>query len=149
MPRKILLPILLLGFGAVAVPSLAADTLLIQPGYWDVTNKIEAFVTKTTTEKRCITPASVAKFMLGPSNRHYKCQYPTRIFKDGKITLKGTCASKKGRNVLIEAKGSYSPTYFKLVADVDTTYAGLPLGGTFTTEAKRKGDECPPDAKTD
>jgi len=149
MPRNILLPTLLVLFAAAAAPGLAADTQLIRPGYWEVTNKVEAIITKTTQEKRCISPTQVAKFMLGPSNRHYKCEYPTRVFKDGKITLKGTCASKKGRNVLIEATGNYSPTAFKLVADVDTTYAGLPLGGTFTTEAKRMGDDCPPDAKTE
>ena len=82
-----------------------------------------------------------------PLNRHYACTYPTRVFKDGKITLKGTCASKKGRQVAIEATGSYSPSTFKLTADVDTTYAGIPLGGRFITDAKKISDTCPAGAK--
>ena len=148
MTRKTLFPLLMVLFSVAAAPALTADSATIRPGYWDVTNKVEAIISKTTTEKRCISPAEVSKFMMGPSNRHYKCEYPTRVFKDGKITLKGQCASKKGRQVLIEATGSYAPESFRLVADVDTTYAGLPLGGRFTTEAKRLGDTCPPDAKS-
>jgi hypothetical protein len=66
---------------------------------------------------------------------------------DGKITLKGQCANKKGGQVEIAATGSYSPTTFKMVADVDTIYAGIPLAGRFSTDARRIGDVCPPDAK--
>jgi hypothetical protein len=133
---------------AAATPALAADDGMILPGYWDVTNTVNAVVSKTTTEQRCISPAEVSKFMEGPSNRHYTCTYPTKVFKNGKITLKGQCVSKKSRVVQIQATGSYSPTTFKLVADVDTTLAGLNLGGRATTEAKRLGDTCPPGAKS-
>ena len=65
-------------------PALAQDTT-IQPGYWEVTNKVSAIVSQTKTERRCITPTEVSKFVMGPSNRHYKCDYPTRVYKDGKI----------------------------------------------------------------
>ena len=144
---------LLIAAAALALPltlsaaSAVAQEKTIDPGYWDVTNKVQAVITKTTHEMRCIKPAEVAKFTMGPSNRHYACTYPTRVFKDGKITLKGTCASKKGRRVAIEATGSYSPTTFKMTADVDTTYAGIPLGGRFITDAKKISDSCPAGAK--
>ena len=131
-----------LAAGAVAGPALAQEGA-IQPGYWEVTNKVSAVISQTKKEKRCITPSEVQKFMMGPSNRHYKCDYPTRIFKNGKITLKGKCATKNGHTALLEATGTYSPTHFKLTADIDTSYAGLPLSGRATTEAKRIADTCP------
>mgnify|MGYP000868882910 CR=1 FL=1 len=148
MSRKTLLAVLALAAPfALSSAAAAAQEKTIDPGYWDVTNKVQAVITKTTRETRCIKPAEVAKFTMGPSNRHYACTYPTRVFKDGKITLKGTCASKKGRQVAIEATGSYSPSTFKLTADVDTTYAGIPLGGRFITDAKKISDTCPAGAK--
>ncbi len=140
---------LTLGLIALAAAAPArAQVATIQPGYWEVTNKVQAVISQTKKERRCITPSEVAKFTLGPSNRHYACTYPTRIFQDGQITLKGSCASKKGRQVQLDAKGTYSPSTFKLVADVDTSYAGLPLGGRFSTDARRLGDTCPPPAPT-
>ena len=123
-------------------PALAQDTT-IQPGYWEVTNKVSAIISQTKTERRCITPAEVSKFVMGPSNRHYKCDYPTRVFKDGKISLKGQCATKNGSKAALQATGTYSPTTFTMVADISTVYAGLPLSARATTTAKRISDPCP------
>lgn len=132
----------------LAAPAHAQEQTIL-PGYWDVTNKISAIVSQTKKEKRCITPAEVSKFVMGPSNRHYKCDYPTRVFKDGKITLKGDCATKNGSKATIEATGAYSPTTFNMVAQISTTYAGVPLSGQATTTAKRISETCPasPDAE--
>ena len=126
----------------LASPALAQETT-IQPGYWEVTNKVSAIVSQTKTERRCITPAEVSKFVMGPSNRHYKCDYPTRVFKDGKISLKGQCATKNGSKAALQATGTYSPTTFTMVADISTVYAGLPLSARATTTAKRISDTCP------
>ena len=126
----------------LASPALAQETT-IQPGYWEVTNKVSAIISQTKTERRCITPAEVAKFVMGPSNRHYKCDYPTRVFKDGKISLKGQCATKNGSKAALQATGTYSPTTFTMVADISTVYAGLPLSARATTTAKRISDTCP------
>ena len=126
----------------LASPALAQETT-IQPGYWEVTNKVSAIISQTKTERRCITPAEVSKFVMGPSNRHYKCDYPTRVFKDGKISLKGQCATKNGSKAALQATGTYSPTTFTMVADISTVYAGLPLSARATTTAKRISDTCP------
>ena len=123
-------------------PALAQDTT-IQPGYWEVTNKVSAIVSQTKTERRCITPAEVSKFVMGPSNRHYKCDYPTRVFKDGKIRLKGNCATKNGSQAALEATGTYSPTTFTMNAKISTTYAGVPLSANAITTAKRISETCP------
>ena len=126
----------------LAAPALAQDTT-IQPGYWEVTNKVSAIISQTKTEKRCITPAEVSKFVMGPSNRHYKCDYPTRVFKDGKIRLKGACATKNGSKAALEATGTYSPTTFTMNAKISTTYAGVPLSANAITTAKRISETCP------
>ena len=126
----------------LAAPAAAQEQTIL-PGYWDVTNKVSAIISQTKTEKRCITPSEVSKFVMGPSNRHYKCDYPTRVFKDGKIRLKGNCATKNGSQAALEATGTYSPTTFTMNAKICTTYAGVPLSANATTTAKRISETCP------
>ena len=126
----------------LAAPAAAQEQTIL-PGYWDVTNKVSAIISQTKTEKRCITPAEVAKFVMGPSNRHYKCDYPTRVFRDGKISLKGQCATKNGSKAALEATGAYSPTTFTMNAKISTTYAGVPLSANAITTAKRISETCP------
>jgi len=133
--------LLTLMLSALAGPAAAVDA--IQPGYWETTNKMLSPIRTTKVEKRCITQAEVAKFMMGPSNRHYACTYPTRAFENGKIVLKGECSSKKGRHVDVEGQGTYSATTFKLKATVATEFAGIPISGVVSTEAHRIGDVCP------
>lgn len=135
----------------VALSGLSAPTLAVAqeqtilPGYWSVTNRVAVVAGKT--EKRCITPSEVTKFVMGPSNRHYKCDYPTKVFKDGKITLKGVCATKNGHQAKIDATGTYTPTTFKMTANVQTTLTGLPVSAKAVTDAKRISETCPPEAK--
>jgi hypothetical protein len=137
-------PALILAALLVAGPAAAAPAPLIQPGYWESTNRVLSPIRTKKTERRCITPAEVEKFMAGPSNRHYKCTYPTNVMSGGQIRLKGTCLSKKGRKVAVEGSGTYSPTAFTLTADIATEFMGLDIAGKASTEAKRIGDVCPP-----
>lgn len=128
----------------LAEPASAAEGIL--PGYWETTNRLISPIPQKKVEKRCITAAEVAKFMEGPSNRHYKCTYPTRSFADGKILLKGQCRSKKGRVVDVSGEGSYTPTTMQLTARVATEFAGLTVSGRASTEARRISETCPPAA---
>ena len=127
---------------AVATPAAAAAPP-IETGYWESTNRIVSPIRQTKTEKRCITPADVDKFMDGPSNRHYKCTYPTNVIANGKITLKGTCVSKKGQKVPIVGQGTYTPTSFNLVADVIVEFLGLDVAVRASTDAHKLADACP------
>ena len=133
-------PVALAGAAGPAV----AGTPAITPGYWESTNTLLSPIRQTSTEKRCITPADVDKFMSGPSNRHYKCTYPTNVIAGGKITLKGACVSKKGQKVAVEGSGEYTPTSFTLTADIATEFWGLDIVGRARTEARRIGNTCPP-----
>lgn len=136
------LPTLLIALAIAAPAAAAAPT--IQPGYWESTNRLLSPIRQTKTEKRCITPADVEKFMSGPSNRHYACTYPTKVFAGGKIRLKGSCVSKKGRKVAVEGAGSYTLTSFDLTAEIATEFLGLDIAGKASTEARRIADVCPP-----
>jgi hypothetical protein len=127
---------------APAAPAMAAPP--IQPGYWESTNRLLSPIKQSKTERRCITPADVDKFMAGPSNRHYACTYPTKVISGGQIRLKGTCVSKKGRKVAVTGAGAYTPTSFNLTAEVATEFLGLDIAGKASTEARRIADVCPP-----
>lgn len=127
---------------ALASPAAAANSIL--PGYWESTNRVLSPIRTTDVEKRCLTEADVEKFMMGPSNRHYTCTYPTRSFAGGKILLKGTCVSKKGRQVAVSGEGAFTETNFKLTANIATTFAGIPVSGRASTEARRISGTCPP-----
>jgi Cu/Zn superoxide dismutase len=133
---------------ALAAPVSAANAAsTITPGYWESTNRLLSPIKQTKTERRCITPAEVEKFMSGPSNRHYACTYPTKVFAGGHIRLKGSCVSKKGRKVAVQGQGSYTPTSFNLTAEIATEFLGLDITGKASTEARRIADTCPSPAE--
>ncbi|MBX3486224.1 DUF3617 family protein [Phenylobacterium sp.] len=142
-PTALLAPALALALAAPAAHAAATIT----PGYWESTNRLLSPIRQSKTEKRCITPAEVDKFLSGPSNRHYACTYPTRVFAGGQIRLKGTCVSKKGRKVAVQGTGSYSPDSFSLTAEIATEFLGLDVVGKASTEARRIGDACPSPAE--
>ena len=137
-------PLLLIALAAAASAGAASAATTILPGYWESTNKLISPIKQSKTEKRCITPAEVDKFLAGPSNRHYACTYPTKVFSGGRITLKGTCVSKGGRKVAVQGSGTYTPTSFTLTAEIAMELLGLDVTGKASTEARRIGDTCPP-----
>jgi hypothetical protein len=134
----------------VAMAGLAAPAAAqprstpIIPGYWESTNRLLSPVRTSKTERRCLTPADVDKFLAGPSNHHYDCDYPTRVVENGRIRMAGTCVSrKKGRKVAVTGQGNYTPTSFHLTATIATEFAGIPISGRASTDARRIGDTCP------
>lgn len=143
MSRTALAALAVMAFTASAAAPAFAEPI-IKPGYWESTNRLLSPIRTKSTETRCITPAEVEKFVMGPSNRHYTCTYPVKTFADGKILLRGTCKSKKGRDVDVSGFGTYTSTTFKLTATVATEFAGIPIAGKASTEARRIGDVCPP-----
>jgi hypothetical protein len=131
-----------------AVPAAAqgSDTPIL-PGYWESTNTYNFFGDHTKKEFKCVRPADIEKFFSGPSNRHYKCDYPTRQVGGGNAVFKGQCVDKRGRKVEIEAKGTYTPTSYRLNARIKTSIVGFPLSATGSSVARRVSDTCPPGAK--
>lgn len=148
-PFAPLLAASLLASLALAAPAAAQPGAQppIQPGYWESTNRLLSPFRSEKTERRCITPADVDKFLAGPSNHHYDCSYPTHLVENGVIQMSGVCVEKKGgRRVKVSGEGWYRPTSFALSASIATHVLGLPINGRATTEAHRIADVCPDDA---
>ena len=129
---------------AAAPPAMAeAAPLPIETGYWESTNRIVSPIRQTKTERRCLTPADVTRFVEGQLNRHYRCEYPTNVIAGGKIRLKGVCMSKGGRKVPVDGWGSYTPTSFDLTADAVVELLGLDVKVRMSTEARKIAETCP------
>ena len=106
----------LLAVLAVAAPAAAQKA--ISPGYWETTSKVTSPFPTQKTERRCLQPADVAKFMEGKINHIYKCTYPTKEVGGGKIRLEGTCATRDGPPVPISGSGTFSSDAMHLEARV-------------------------------
>jgi len=137
------LPIALLAAGSM---SAAPPPHTILPGYWESVNKIVFPISKTTTDRRCITPKDVAKFLAGPSTHIYACTYPIQNVGNGQMSFAGECVDKKGRKVQISGHGAYTDTTLQMTADGNFRVAGIPIPFEATTDAHRIGDVCPQEA---
>ena len=65
------------------------------------------------------------------------------VFASGQVGV-----DKKGKPAQVAVTGSYSPSSFRMIADVNTTMAGAPISAKFYTDARRLGDACPAGAKS-
>ncbi len=140
-PALFALSALSIGGPAISVPALAADT--IQPGYWEARDEVLSPIHTTKTERRCITPHDVDKFMSCHINHIYQCVCPEQTAAGGVVAFKGQCVDKKGRKVGISGHGAYTPTSLTMTADVTFRLLGIPMSGEARTEAHRLGDACP------
>lgn len=135
------------GAAMLAIPASASgqagDTIL--PGYWRYESTVSYGLSSKSVENRCVKPAEIAKFFSGPSNRHYKCTYPTRRVANGKAVFDGVCVDKRGRKAYVTASGTYSPKAFQLTAKIKTSIIGVPLTPTGTIKATWLKADCPPE----
>jgi hypothetical protein len=139
-----LLPLLaapLLAALAAAGPATAQTA--ISPGYWETTSKVTAPFPTHKTERRCIKPQDVAKFMEGKINHIYTCTYPTKRVGDGKIRLEGTCATRDGPAIPITGEGAFTADTLHLDARITPQIGGLNIPVKASTDARRLSDACP------
>jgi hypothetical protein len=130
-----------LTLAALASPALAQSA--ISPGYWETTSKVTSPFPTQKTERRCIKPADVAKFMEGKINHIYTCTYPTKEVGGGKIRLQGTCATRDGPAIPISGSGTFSNDTMHIEAKIAPQLGGMTLNVRASTDAKRLGDTCP------
>jgi len=141
MTRALCLLVLLAGTAAPA--GAAAAQSAITPGYWETTSKVTAPFPTHKTERRCIRPADVAKFMEGQINHIYKCTYPKKSVSDGKIELQGSCKTRDGDPVPIEGSGSFTRETMHVEARIAPKIGGMTIAIRASTDAKRLGESCP------
>ena len=138
---KLVTPLVLAAAAAIAAPALAQTT--IAPGYWETTSKVISPVPTSKTERKCIRPEDIDKFIGGAPNRHYTCTYPTREVANGKIRLAGSCKTKNSAPVPISGEGVYTRDTLRLDARVEAKLGGLTVPVRARTEGKRLGDTSP------
>ena len=145
MKRRLLLA------AVIATPALmlsaaapqAQSTNTILPGYWEYTSRIQFGISSSDTENRCVRANEINRFFNGPSNRHYTCDYPTRVVGDGRMRFEGTCRDRRGRTVDVTASGTYTPTSFEMQARLEGRFLGIPVSPTGTIRARRLSATCP------
>lgn len=142
-----LLPLFAAPLLVITASGAAAAQSAISPGYWETTNKSTSPLPTSKTERRCIKPQDVAKFMEGKINHIYTCTYPTKEIGGGKIRLAGTCATRDGPAIPISGQGTYTSDTLHIEARASVQFGGLNVPVHASTDAKRIGDACPdPDA---
>src|SRR5437764_5062184 len=82
-----------------AAPGAAPPPDSILPGYWEAAYTVMGI---GKTERWCIQPKDISKFMHGPSNHIYHCEYPVSTAGDGVVRFEGECHSRKGRHVILK-----------------------------------------------
>jgi hypothetical protein len=138
LPLLIAAPLLLLTMAGAAAAQSA-----ISPGYWETTSKVTAPFPTHKTERRCIKPSDVSKFMEGKINHIYTCTYPTKRVGDGKIVLQGTCATRDGPAIPISGEGTFTTETLHLDARIAPQIGGLTIPIHASTDAKRLSEICP------
>ncbi len=138
-----LIPLIAATMLSLAVAGAASAQKAISPGYWETTSKVTSPFPTQKTERRCIKPNDVAKFMEGKINHIYTCTYPTKEVGGGKIRLQGSCATKDGAPVPISGEGVYTGDTMHIEARVAVAVGGLNVPVHASTDAKRLGDICP------
>jgi hypothetical protein len=133
----------LLALLATAAASAASAQSAISPGYWETTSKVTSPFPANKTERRCIKPADVAKFMEGKINHIYTCTYPTKEIGGGKIRLEGTCATRDGPPVPISSQGTFNSETMHIEARISVQLGGLSVPVHANTDAKRLAETCP------
>lgn len=143
-PMKALLPICVVLASAAAGAALAQNA--ISPGYWETTSKVTSPFPTKKTERRCIRPADVSKFMEGKINHIYTCTYPTKQIGGGKMRLEGSCATRDGDPVPISGQGVFTSDSMHLEARIAPQIGGLTVPVHAVTDAKRVSETCPTEA---
>ena len=135
------LPLALAACALFGSAASAEPTHAVQPGYWEYTTSTE--FSAPSTERRCVRPEEIDKFVSGPSNRHYRCVYPTRELVGGRARFVGTCVSKHGASYPVRWSGTYAPERFDLHGTVSPNVIGLSIPVTATIAARRLSPTCP------
>ncbi|MBW3616461.1 MAG: DUF3617 family protein [Proteobacteria bacterium] len=134
--KRLLLAAVLGSLASAAAATPAATPIL--PGLWKYS--VKAVGIPLDNGRRCLAAEEISDFLAFPGNKHYKCSYPTKTVRNGRVEMVGACVDKKGRRAPIRATGAYTPENFRLNIALTTTN-GIPLRGAMT--AQRVSARCP------
>ena len=144
-PTKRFAPIALaFALAPIGAGAGAPAPALISPGYWEATTEFLGLAHRT--ERYCIEPKNIVKFMLGPCNHHYQCDYPVQQVGGGKAHFEGVIKNASER-YHVHGDVSYTATTLDLKMSGAGHWKLLPLAGFGAIQAHRLSAECPQGAK--
>lgn len=130
--------------GLAPACAVAEPPALISPGYWEATTQFLGLSHRT--ERYCVEPKNVVKFMLGPCNHHYQCSYPVQQVGDGKAHFEGVIANRSER-YNVQGDATFTATTLDLKMSGAGHWKLLPLAGFGAIQAHRLAATCPEGAK--
>jgi hypothetical protein len=129
----------------IAPSAARAQPYPINPGFWEVTTNWMGLFDKT--ERYCIAPKDIPRFLSGPCNHIYHCTYPVQHFADGRAFFEGDI---RGNDELYHVRGggNYSPTTMTMHFSASGHWHILPIvGANASVNAHFVSASCPADAK--
>jgi hypothetical protein len=136
-----------LALAALTVPAAAkaAEPYPVNPGYWEVTTNWLGLV--NTTQRYCVEPRNIVKFMAAPCNHIYHCNYPVEQYGNGKARFDGYI---RGRDELyhVVGGGTYSLTSMDMHVSGSGHWHIVPIADARASlKGHWLGAQCPADAK--
>lgn len=129
-------------------PDLTASTpppgrYPINPGYWQVA---EHWLLLNRTERYCVEPWNITRFMSAPCNHLYHCSYPVQRIEADRFHFSGVIWRHDER-YSVTGGGDYSPTTLRFSVTGMGHFHILPFAFSASLDGKYLGADCPADAK--
>jgi len=115
----------------------------INPGYWQVA---EHWLLLSRTERYCVDPWNITRFMAAPCNHLYHCSYPTQRIEADRFHFAGVIWRRDER-YNVTGSGLYSPTSLHLAVTGMGHFHVLPFAFRASLDGAYLGPDCPADAK--
>jgi hypothetical protein len=128
----------------VAPSAVKAQPYPINPGFWEVTTNWLGLASKT--ERYCIAPKDIPRFMSGPCNHIYHCDYPVQQFQNGRSHFEGEIRGND-ESYHVRGGGAYSPTSLFMRSSISGHWHIVPIAGPITVSGHFVSASCPADAK--
>ncbi len=129
----------------VAPPGASAQTYGVNPGYWEIRTDWLGLIVKT--ERYCVPPDRISKFLSGPCNHNYRCDYPIQKVADGKAYFEGDIRGR-GEAYHVRGGGEYSATSMDMRMSGSGHWHILPIvSASASVKARFLAAECPAGAK--
>jgi hypothetical protein len=135
---------LALAFSLAPACAAAQPPALISPGYWEATTDFLGLT--HSTARYCVEPKNIVKFMLGPCNHHYQCDYPVQQVGGGKAHFEGVIKNRSER-YQVQGDATYTATTLDLKMSGAGHWKLVPLAGFGAIQAHRLAPDCPEGAK--
>ncbi len=134
--------------GDSAAPAVLADggqagRYPINPGYWEV---VLHWLLIDRTERYCVEPQNIARFMAVPCNHIYTCSAPTEVFEGDRFRFEEVVTGRHER-FDVRGHGAYSPDSLRVSARIAGHYKILPVVILGSLDGRFLGPDCPADAK--